>query len=117
MEECTTCETSFKDGRPLEMEVSDSASDLLIYATNTGKNIILIRRIIVCRNWPSGGRTLTYHRDTSSGTFGFQIGGARIEPGTSQLKVRISKGSAISAQAQAEYYEVPCRETSCNYTI
>lgn len=112
MESCTPCEESFKGGHPLRLSIAKSGSDFLVYAQNVGKNLIFIRRIVVCRKF-DGGMSLNIFRDETGP--GFVVGGARIEPGLSQLKVKLSAGSAASARAQAEYYEVTSRAMTCEY--
>ena len=114
MEQCTVCETSFKNGHPLRLTMNEFGGDLLIYAQNRGRNIVFVRRIIVCRRSSSGWQSLIFFRDEGTSQT-FVVGGGRIEPGSTQLKVRVSKGGATEAMAQAEYYEVPCRALTCNF--
>jgi hypothetical protein len=96
----------------LSIVESVDGNDYLVYAQNTGKNILFIRRIVVYRQQPFGS-SMNYFRD--DGTPGFEVGGARLEPGLTQLKVRLTKGSSLNAQAQAEYHELSCRELSCAF--
>jgi hypothetical protein len=112
---CTPCEESFNGGLPLLLSLVKSGGNLLVYAQNTGKNIVFVRLIVVCRIY-TGGSTFTFHRE-DGGASPFVVGGARIEPGLSQLKVSTWAPSSGSARAIAHYYEVPCRVQSCEVEI
>ncbi len=110
MESCTFCEENFKGYSPLILRIYKSGNDILVYAQNNTKNIILIKRLILCINYEYHS-TLIYVRE--GGFFDFYIGGERLEQGTTQLKFRISAPSALSARVEAEYVEVTSRSTSC----
>ena len=115
MEKCTTGETAFKSSHPLRVSIRESAGDFLVYVHNQGKNIVFVRRILLHRQFSSGGYSIHYFRDDSANNY--YIPGSRLEPGIMTLKLRLAKGSATSAQAQAEYYELPCRAVSCAYEV
>ncbi len=109
---CTPCEESFSVYSPLTIELVHSGSDVLVYAKNNGRNIVIIKRLLLCREWAGGGRTINYLREAD-----FIIGGERVEQGSTQLKYKASAASAVSARAQAEYYEVTGRSLSCELDL
>jgi len=115
MADCAPCEESFNSGLPLRLSLVKFNDRLLIYASNSGKNVIFISLIVVCRKWSSGS-WFTWHRE-DGGASPFVVGGARIEPGLSQLKVDTPAPHTGSARAIAHYYEVPCRVQTCELTI
>lgn len=109
MELCTPCDTDFQSYAPLILTIKPQGSDILVYAQNTGKHIIFIKRMILCLRWdPSPSRTLLYLREPD-----FVVGGERLEPATTQLKYQISAAQAVGAQVEAEYVEATGRAVSC----
>jgi len=112
MGDCTGCEESFSGTWPLEISLIRSGSDVLVYARNGGKNIVFIKRLLLCREWSAGGRTINYLREGD-----FIVGGERVEPGLLQLKYRASATNAVSASAQAEYIEITGRSRSCELQL
>ena len=62
MEKCTNCETAFGSYAPLSLTVTKSGSDVLVYAANNGRNIILIKRMLLCLEYASGGYSVLYIR-------------------------------------------------------
>ncbi len=110
MESCTYCEESFKGYAPLVLRIYKSGGDILVYAQNNTRNIILIKRLILCINYEYHS-TLIYVRE--GGFYDFYIGGERLEQGTTQLKFKISAPTSISARAEAEYIEITSRSVSC----
>jgi hypothetical protein len=112
VEACTPGQKAFQSNHPLRISIVESGSNYLVYAQNTGKNILFLRRIVLYRQF-SGGSSMHFFRD--DGPLAFEVGGSRLEPGLTQLKVKLSKGSSLNAQAQAEYHELTCRELSCAF--
>ena len=107
MEQCTTCETTFRSYAPLTLTTSRTAAgEVLVYAQNNGRNILVIQRMLVCLEYAGGSRSIFYVRD-------FAVGGDTLEQGSTQLKYRVTSPSAIGAQVEAEYREVTGRERSC----
>ncbi len=110
METCSFCEESFKGYAPLVLRIVKSGGDILVYAQNTSKNIILIKRLLVCINYEYGSVVLFVRE---GGYYDFYIGGERLEQGATHLKFKISAPTAISARAEAEYIEITSRSVSC----
>lgn len=112
MADCTGCEVSFSGNWPLEISLMKWGSKILVYARNNSPNIIIIKRLLVCRQWSSGGRTVNYLREGD-----FIVGGERVEQGSSQLKWEASAANVVSAEAQAEYIEITGRSRSCELKL
>lgn len=109
MSECAYCESTFHGYASLKMTVTKSGNDVLVYARNQGKNIILIKRALLCIEY-NGSATILYIRE--GGYFDFYIGGERVEQGLTQLKFRINAPNAVRAQVEAEYIEITGRSVS-----
>lgn len=45
---CNSCETSFQGAQTLVVSVTKSGANALLYVSNQGRNIVLIRRILLC---------------------------------------------------------------------
>lgn len=107
MNGCTPCEMDFDTYAPLTVTVVKSGGKLLVYTRNNGRNILIINRILLCREY-AWGRSVNYLRVNN-----FVVGGDRLEQGLTHLKVKMSVGGVVSARAEAEYYEVSGRSVSC----
>ena len=92
---------------PLEMNVIKSNGRLLVYASNKGKNIAILKRVILRMGWPSGGATYLYLREND-----FYFKKEEIEQGLGILIYRSNSTTAVDAQAYAEYQEVTGRGQS-----
>ena len=112
MNDCTPCEESLTYHSPLTIYLLKSGSNVLVYARNNGRNIVVIKRLLLCREWSGGGRTINYLRESD-----FIVGGERVEQGSTQLKYSASAAGAVSARAQAEYIEITGRSLSCELTL
>ena len=100
-------ESFFAQYAPLKMAVQRSGDRVLVYATNQGKNILLLKRMILRLGWPSGGATYLYLRPED-----YYLGGERIEQGWMHLKYQSGSTSAVDAQVSVEYMEVTGRSES-----
>lgn len=118
MNDCTPCEGSLTANSSLALSVirsgGGSGSDILVYAQNQGRNIIIIKRMVLCLR-SNGGQTLLYIRE--GGFFDFEIGGERLEQGLTQLKFRITNTTAQHARVQAEHIEITGRAQSCTADV
>lgn len=112
MEQCTVCEQMFKSYAPLVLTVKKSGDEILVYAKNNSPNILLIKRLVLCLEYPQDLYVI-YIRQ--GGYFDLLTGGERLNQSLSQLKFRISVPTPQKAQAQAEYIEVTGRSISCVY--
>jgi len=61
MTDCQNIQAGFEGYAPLKLEVMKRTNDVLIYAGNQSKSIILVKRIILGGEWVSGGRTFLYN--------------------------------------------------------
>jgi hypothetical protein len=109
-ETCTGCETTFRSYAPLIMSVVYSAGEVLVYAQNAGKNIVILKRVLLCIEYSSGGRTTLFIRN-------FTVGGDTVEQGSTQLKYRVTVSNVARIQAEAEYFEASGRNVSCTFTV
>jgi hypothetical protein len=112
MNGCKPCEESLSYCSPLTIYLVKSNGDILVYARNNGRNIVIIKRLLLCREWSSGGKTINFLREPD-----FIVGDEKLEQGSTQLKFRASGVGAISAQATAEYFEVTGRSLSCELNL
>lgn len=109
---CNNCETSFQGTQTLVVSVSKSGTSALLYVGNQGRNIVHLRRIILCMT-SSGGQTLLFLRPPPSG-ISWTYPSDYIEPGLTALYYiwnNIPAGAIV--QAQAEYVEFEARSRSC----
>ncbi|PIP37557.1 MAG: hypothetical protein COS92_03935 [Desulfobacterales bacterium CG07_land_8_20_14_0_80_52_14] len=106
------CEESLAEYSPLTIYLIKSGGDILIYLKNNGPNIIVIKRLVLYREWSEGGRTINYLRGSD-----FIIGGEVVEQGSTHLKYRASAANAISATARAEYFEITGRSRACEIDL
>jgi hypothetical protein len=54
---CNSCETNFQGSQTLVVSVAKSGSRAVLSVGNQGRNIVLIRRILLCVSFPGGGGT------------------------------------------------------------
>ena len=107
MPDCPSfCQSTFDSYSPLKLSVLRSGSDVLVYAQNTGRSIILIKRLLLCLGSPSG-TSVVYLREED-----FTVGGERVEQSGTWLKYRTTAPGVTTGQAQAEYVEVTERSLS-----
>jgi hypothetical protein len=109
---CNACESMFQGARSLVVSITKSGTSALLYLNNQGRNILLVRRILLCQTSGSGYSTL-YLRpppDQISWTYP----SAYLEPGITALYYSwagVPAGAIV--QAQAEYIEIEGRSISC----
>jgi len=110
---CNSCETSFQGAQTLVVSITKSGTSALLYVGNQGRNIVLIRRILLC----STSGSMLYLRpppDAISWTYPSTY----LEPGITALFYTwsgIATGTIV--QAQAEYIELEGRSRSCPTTM
>ena len=105
---CNTCETSFKSMTSVAVSITKSGTTAILYVTNQGRNIIHLRRIVVCS---SSGSTF-YLRPAPSGIT--WSGPEYLEPGTTASYYSWTPTAGSEVQAQAEYIEIDGRSRSCS---
>src|SRR5260370_15356361 len=108
---CNNCETGRQGAQSIVVTVQKSGTTALLYIHNQGRNIVEIRRILLC--YTSGGGTgVLYLRP--GGNIPTVYPTPFIEPGLTALYYQLpgmSPGTTV--QAQAEYAEVDGRSRSC----
>ncbi|HEY3224203.1 MAG TPA: hypothetical protein VGJ76_10565 [Pseudolabrys sp.] len=116
---CNSCETNFQGSQTLVVSVAKSGSRAVLSVGNQGRNIVLIRRILLCVSFPGWWwhRHFVFTRATGRYLLDvpFHLPG---EPGliaTYYIWNGLPAGSI--AQAQAEYIEIEGRSRSCPTTI
>jgi hypothetical protein len=113
---CNSCEKGFQGAQSIVVSIVKNGSTALVYVQNQGRNIVLMRRILLCAAQGTGS-TVLYLRpppDLISWTYP----SAYLEPGLTALYYQwtnVSHGSIV--QAQAEYTEIDGRSRSCAETF
>ena len=105
---CNSCETSFKSATSVVVFIVKSGTTAFLYVNNQGRNIVHLRRIIVCS---SSGSTF-YLRPAPSGIT--WSGPEYLEPGITSLYYNWTPTAGSDVQAQAEYTEIDGRSRSCS---
>jgi hypothetical protein len=115
---CNSCETNFQGSQTLVVSVARSGSRAVLSIGNQGRNIVLIRRILLCVSFPGGGGTATLYLRAPPEGISWMYPSTYLEPGviaTYYIWNGLPAGSL--AQAQAEYIEIEGRSRSCPTTI
>jgi len=109
---CNDCENNFQGYQSIVVSITKSGSNALVYVKNQGRNIALIRRILLCYTTGSGGWGMLYLRpppDPISWTYPSSY----LETGITALYYQLNASNAKIVQAQAEYIEIEGRSRSC----
>ena len=64
---CNSCEINFQSYQSIVVSIQKSGSNALLYVKNQGRNIVLIRRILLCYTMQSGGWGMLYLRPPPDG--------------------------------------------------
>jgi hypothetical protein len=113
---CNTCETGFQSYQTLVATIQKSGSTALLYVGNQGRNIALIRRILLCYQTATGSGTLYLRAAPEGITWTYPI--TYLETGITALFYQLTglPAGAI-VQAQVEYIEIEGRIRSCAETF
>ena len=103
---CNPCETSFQSACTVVVSIVKSGTTALVYVQNQGRNIVHLRRILLCY----GSGTL-YLRPPPGGIA--WSGPEYLEPGMTNLYYSFTPPAGSTVQAQAEYVEITGRSRSC----
>ena len=114
---CNSCETGFQSYQTVVVSILKSGANALLYVNNQGRNIVLIRRILLCYQLPSGGSGTLYLR-AAPDAISWTYPSTYLETGITALYYTLT-GLAIGTivQAQAEYTEIDGRSRSCAQTL
>lgn len=108
---CNPCETSFRSATSVVVSIVKSGTTALLYVSNQGRNIVHLRRILVCSTSGSGSSTF-YLRPPPSGIS--WSGPEYLEQGATNLYYSWTPSAGSVVQAQAEYIEIDGRSRSCS---
>lgn len=114
---CNPCESKFENLQTLACTVTKVGPDIYIGLTNQGRNIVLIRRIVLCYSYPGGVGNTVYLRPPPD-QITWTYPSAYLEPGTNGTFYILKNVLATTTvQAQAEYTELEGRSRSCAITV
>jgi hypothetical protein len=113
---CNNCESTFKGARSVVASITKSGANALLYVQNQGKNIVLIRRILLC--YSGSGFTGVLYLRPSPDAISWTYPSTYLEPGITALYYQLNNLAAGTiVQAQAEYIEIEGRSLSCAETM
>jgi hypothetical protein len=114
---CNNCETNFQSHQSVVVSVQKSGSDARLFVQNQGRNIIQIRRILLC-SVATNGSTFTMFLRPPPDPISWNVNSAFLEPVNTALYFTLSNVSpGTIVQAQVEYIEIDGRMRSCPTTI
>lgn len=113
---CNNCEVHFRNAQPIVLTISVSGNEARLYVQNHGRNIVLLRLIVLCYTTPTGGYGRIHLRPPPD-SVSWAWHSPYLEPGLTALFHTISLPSGYTVQAQAEYVELTGRSRSCTETI
>lgn len=113
---CNSCENSFQGYQSVVVSISQSGSTANLYVRNQGRNIALIRRILLCYTTSGGGWGVLYLRPPPD-PITWIYPSMFLETGITALYYQLNASNAQIVQAQAEYIEIEGRSRSCAATF
>ena len=109
---CNPCESGFQQYQSVVVSIQKSGTTANLYVQNQGRNIVEIRRIVLC----SGGLTLYLRPPGQPISWLYPLD--TLETGTTALYYQLTGVAAGTiVQAQAEYVEIEARSRSCPTTM
>ena len=109
---CNSCETNFQSYQSIVVSIVQSGANRLLYVQNQGRNIVMIRRILLCYTTPGGGWGMLYLRPAPD-PITWTYPSAFLETGITALYYSLSANNINITEAQAEYIEIEGRARSC----
>lgn len=109
---CNSCENNFQSYQSIVVSIVASGANRLLYVQNQGRNIVMIRRILLCYTTPGGGWGMLYLRPAPD-AIAWTYPSAFLETGIMALYYTLSAANINITQAQAEYIEIEGRSRSC----
>lgn len=114
---CNSCETGFQTNQSVVVSIQTSGSTARLYLNNQGRNVVLIRRILLCYQRRTGGTTTLFLR-AAPDSITWTYPSTYLETGITALYYTLNNLPAGTiVQAQAEYTEIDARSRSCAQTI
>jgi hypothetical protein len=114
---CNACETGFQSYQTIVPTIQRSGTTALLYVSNQGRNIVHIRRILLCYASPGGGSGTLYLR-AAPDAISWIYPSTFLETGITALYYQLTnltRGTIV--QAQVEYIEIEGRSRSCPETM
>lgn len=108
---CNGCETTFQSNQSVVVSINRSGTTGNLYVQNQGRNIVLIRRILLCYTTSTGSGVL-YLRPPPDG-IAWSYPSSYLEPGITAFYYSLNVADVQFFQAQAEYIEIEGRSRSC----
>lgn len=112
---CNPCENDFQGYQSVVVSIQKSGTTANLYVQNQGRNIVMIRRILLCYT-TSNGSGMLYLRPPND-PISWTYPSAFLETGTMALYYQLNAANAKIVQAQAEYIEIEGRSRSCAMTF
>ena len=109
---CNSCETNFQSYQSIVVSIVQSGANRLLYVQNQGRNIVMIRRILLFYTTPGGGWGMLYLRPAPD-PITWTYPSAFLETGITALYYSLSATNINITEAQAEYIEIEGRARSC----
>jgi len=109
---CNICERNFQGYQSVIVSIVKDGLKAHLYVKNQGRNIVMIRRILLCYTTTTGGTTVLYLRaapDAISWTYPSKF----LETGLEALYYTLNIPNLKLVEAQAEYIEIDGRSYSC----
>lgn len=109
---CNLCEEHFKSSQTVVVSVAKSGSKAALSIQNHGRNIIMLRRILLCYETTYGGYGVVYLRPPDD-QISWSYPSAFLEPNLTAGYYSLDATYVKRVQAQAEYIELDGRSRSC----
>lgn len=109
---CNACENNFQGYQSVVTSVQKAGTTANLYVANQGRNIVLIRRILLCYTTANGGWGMLYLRPPGDPISWIYPSGF-LETGITALYYQLNAANTKIVQAQAEYIEIEGRSRSC----
>jgi hypothetical protein len=109
---CNSCETGFQQYQSVVVTIQRSGTTGNVYVQNQGRNIVLIRRILLCYTTSTGASGTLYLRPPPDG-IAWSYPSSYLETGITAFFYSLTVANVDFYQAQAEYIEIEGRSRSC----
>lgn len=110
---CNSCENNFQSYQSVVVSVLKSGTNALLYVQNQGRNIVMIRRILLCYTTANGSWGTLYLRPPPD-PLSWAYPSAFLETGVTAHYYTLSASNMKIVEAQAEYIEIEGRSRSCS---
>jgi hypothetical protein len=112
---CNPCEISFQGYQSVVVSIQASGATANLYVQNQGRNIVMIRRILLSYSTAGGSGTLYLRPPNDPISWIYPSG--FLETGITALYYQLNVANVQIVQAQAEYIEFEGRSRSCATTF